>query len=65
MSDKRFTEFIGVIERGGLKYGSDSEIYLPYNTLITVQTDDFDLWLDIKKLVKDYYVNVMGGDVDG
>lgn len=64
MNDKRFTEYVGVIERVSQQYGSDSEIYLPYNTLITVQTDDLDLWFDIKKLIKEYYVNVMGGEVE-
>lgn len=57
MNDERFTEYCGVIERGGLKDGSDSEIYLPFNTLITVQTDNFYLWLDIKKMIKEYYFN--------
>lgn len=64
MTEKRFTEYNGVIERKSKKYGSDSEIYLPHNTLITVQTDDFGLWLDIKKMIKEYYLNVMGGKIE-
>lgn len=63
MTDKRFTEYNGVIERGGFKMGSDSEIYLPFNTLITVQTDNFKLWTDIKKLIKKYYVEELNGKV--
>ena len=43
--------------------GSDSEIYLPFNTLITVQTDNFKLWVDIKKLIKKYYVEELNGKV--
>lgn len=64
MSEKRFTEYNGVIERGGFKMGSDSEIYLPFNTLITVQTDNFELWLDIKELIKKYYVEKLNGAME-
>lgn len=63
MTKKRFTEYNGVIERGGFRMGSDSEIYLPFNTLITVQTDNFKLWVDIKKLIKKYYVEELNGKV--
>lgn len=61
--EERMTEYNGVIERGGLKWGSDSEIYLPHNTIIVVKTDDFNLWLDIKKMIKDYYINELGGKI--
>lgn len=64
MTDERFTEYNGVIERGGFEIGSDSEIYLPYNTLITVQTDNFGLWLDIKELIKKYYVEKLNGEIE-
>lgn len=60
---ERMTEYNGVIERGGLKAGSDSEIYLPYNTIIVVKTDNFRLWLDIKKMIKNYYINELGGEI--
>ena len=63
MTAKRFTEYNGVIERGGFRMGSDSEIYLPFNTLITVQTDNFKLWVDIKKLIKKYYIEELNGKV--
>lgn len=64
MTGKRFTEYNGVIENGGFKMGSDSEIYLPFNTLITVQTDNFELWLDVKELIKKYYVEKLNGVIE-
>ncbi len=64
MTKERFTEYNGVIQRGGFKMGSDSEIYLPFNTLITVQTDNFELWLDIKELIKKYYDEKLNGVIE-
>ena len=57
MTEKRFEEWNGVIERVSEKYGSDSEIYLPFNTLITIQTDNLELYFDIKKIIKSYFEN--------
>ena len=57
MTENRFEEWNGVIERISDKYVSDSEIYLPFNTLITIQTDNLKLYFDIKKIIKSYCEN--------